>query len=606
MSEQCRVKVVEANAGEHSFWTLAGKNVYQVLEMMGYDVAGSCAGKGNCGKCKVRVQGAVSDMEALEQEYLMSEEIRQGVRLACYSVVKGDITIYLDIMPTGHDAKSRVLKYNPNSTGHSGVDYKHIFIPGRLNDQAVPLYDRIQTALPEYILNLSPGNLNELNKVDRPGRPTLELYAVLFDRREIRLVEREPQGLYGLALDLGTTSLFAALLDLETGAVLAMASQTNMQRIYGEDIISRITYSQTGNEAAESLHTVLINNLNAMIDDMLKESGLSAHRIFKVSAVGNPVMLHFLLGLDVSGFGTTPFTGLFTGGFSTRAADLGLNVSNLAVMQILPQLGGFVGADTTACLLTLGNCLQSTFLLIDIGTNGEIVLGHKGQMWASSAAAGPAFEGGALSSGMRAGSGAIDHFYYQDGKIDFTTIGEGRSRGICGSGIIDLLSVLLATDCISPGGNLTSMSSRYFPVREGSRGQEIVIITAEESLTGTPVVLNQEDIRQVQLAKGAIRTAIDILLRQARLKPADLEHIYMAGAFGSYLDAENLIRIGLLPTIDSSKVKNIGNAAAQGAILALMSTDIINEASKLKNKVAYIELADQADFQDVFLNNLNF
>lgn len=605
MAEQCRVKVVEANASEHCFCTLAGKNVYQVLEMMGLDGGGSCAGKGNCGKCKVRVHGAISDMEAEEQEYLMPEEIKQGLRLACYSVVKGDITVYLDIMPTGHDAKSRVLKYKPNSPGHSGVDYKHIFIPGRLNDQAIPLYDRIQTALPEYILNLSPGNLNELNKIDRPGRPTLELYAVLFGRQEIRLVEREPGGLYGLALDLGTTSLYAALLDLETGAVLAMASQTNMQRIYGEDIISRITYAQKNNEAATALHTVLINNLNAMIDDILEESGLPAHRIFKISAVGNPVMIHFLLGLDVSGFGTAPFAGLFSSGFNIKAVDLGLNASTLAVLQILPQLGGFVGADTTGCLLTLPNRWQSTFLLIDIGTNGEIVLGHKGQLWASSAAAGPAFEGGALSSGMRAGAGAIERFYIRDDKIEFTTIGAGRARGICGSGIIDLLAVLLATGCINQEGNFTPQAASYFPMQEGSRGQEIVIISADETLTGAPVVLNQEDIRQVQLAKSAIRTAIDIMLGQARLKPADLEHIYFAGAFGSYLDAENLIRIGLLPPIDSNQVRNIGNAAAQGAILALMSTDSINEASKLKNKVAYIELADQTDFQDAFLNNLS-
>lgn len=606
MSEQYKVKVIEANAGEHSFWTLAGKNVYQILEMMGLDAGGSCAGKGTCGKCKVRIHGAVSDMEVEEQEYLMPEEIRQGVRLACYCTVRGDITVNLDILPTEYTAKNRVLKYKPGLTGQSGVAYKHIFIPGRQNDQAIPLYDRIQAALPEYTIDLSPDNLNALNRIDRPGRPTLELYAVIFDQKELRLVERAQEGLYGLALDLGTTSLFAALLDLETGSVLAMSSQTNMQRVYGEDIISRLTYSLEHADAAEALHKVLINNLNAMIDDMLRESGLPARRIFKLSVVGNPVMLHFFLGLDASGLGSAPYIGLFSASLQTNARDIGLNVSPLANVMVLPQLGGFVGADTTACLLTLTNCFQSTFLLIDIGTNGEIVLGHKGKMWACSAAAGPAFEGGALSSGMRAGPGAIEHFYIQDKKLDFRAIGEGPVRGICGSGIIDLLAVLLAAECIHKDGSFTPTITEYFPVREGSRGQEIVLIATEDSFTAAPIVLNQEDIRQVQLAKGAIRTAIDFLLRQARLKPADLEHIYLAGAFGSYLDSESLIRIGLLPAVDSAKVKNIGNAAAEGAMMALMSVDSLREAVRIKDKAAYIELADQADFQDVFLNNLNF
>jgi len=606
MSEQHRIKVIEADGREHRAWTLAGKNVYQILEMMGLYSAGSCAGRGTCGKCKVKIQGPVSEMEANEQEYLMAEEIRQGIRLACCCTVMGDLVVELDIIPPDYAAKKRVLKYQPGLPAQTGVEYKHFFIPGRQNDLVIPLYERIQAVWPEYNIDLSMDNLNVLNRIDRPGRPALELHAVIFGQQDVRLIEREKQAVCGLILDLGTTSLFATLVDLESGELLAMASQTNMQRIYGEDIISRLTYSQEHSDGFESLHKILLNNINAMIDDMLKDLSLPAARIFKLSVVGNPIMLHFFLGLDVAGFAAAPFIGLFSASLEMNVRDIGLNISPLASLLVLPQLGGFVGADTTACLLTLRNCFQGTFLLLDIGTNAEIVLCHRGRLWACSAAAGPAFEGGALSSGMRAGPGAIDQFFFKDGRIKDTSIGTGPVRGICGSGVIDLMAVLLEADCVGADGSISSLITEHFQIREGSRGSEIIIRSADESSNATPIVFNQEDIRQVQLAKGAIRTAIDILLRKARLKAADLEKIYLAGTFGTYLQAQSLIRIGLLPAIDPARIENIGNAAADGAILALMSIECVKEAARIKKQVSYVELAEQADFQEIFLHNLNF
>lgn len=606
MPDQIKIKVLQTDGSEDSCWTLPGKSVYQVLELMGLNAGGTCAGAGTCGKCKVRVEGQVSRMDASEQSFLMPEEIRNGQRLACCCKVHGEATIYLDLIPSEYNVKQRVLKYKPPAGKRSGAVYKTIFIPGRQSDITIPLYDRIQQALPAYQLNLSMDNLNSLHKIDRPGRPTLELQALILEEQEVCLVEREQAGVLGLALDLGTTSLFASLLDLETGEVLAMAAQSNMQRIYGQDIISRLTYAQQNHDGAEALHIILINNINAMIADMTGQTGHSTDRIYKITAVGNPVMLHFFLGLDTVGFHAAPYVGLFSAAMQINAASLELHVNARAKLHVLPQVGGFVGADTTACLLTLSKCFKNTFLLCDIGTNGEIVICNKGKLWACSAAAGPALEGGALRSGMRAGPGAIEHFSIKDQKLEYEVIGGELPKGLCGSAVIDLIACLLEIDCLSKEGIFTPTIAEYFQAGEGSRGQEIILVAADAASGNTAIVLNQEDIRQIQLAKGAIRTAIDFLLKEAGLQASDLERIYLAGAFGTYLNADSLIKIGLLPEIKREKVVNIGNAAAEGAMMALVSKERLEEATKIKQQLRTVDLANQPGFQEVFIANLGF
>jgi uncharacterized 2Fe-2S/4Fe-4S cluster protein (DUF4445 family) len=317
-------------------------------------------------------------------------------------------------------------------------------------------------------------------------------------------------------------------------------------------------------------------------------------------------MLHFLLGLNTSGFGTAPYTGALSEEMQILASPLGLKVSRLAKLNILPQLGGFVGADTTACLLTLSPGENDKFLMIDIGTNGEIVVAYRGKMWAASAAAGPAFEGGAVSCGMRAGYGAIDKVFWGEGKLEFRVIGEGLPRGICGSGIIDLVAVLYKNNCLDGNGNFTEQAALQLELRTGQHGSEIILVRGEETLTGTPLIFNQEDIRQVQLARSAIRTAIDILLKKAGIDVQKLDNIYLAGAFGNYLDPASLLKIGLIPPVDASKIRNIGNAAAEGAILALLSDDKNKEAANIKSRVQFVELAQQEEFQALYLKNINF
>jgi uncharacterized 2Fe-2S/4Fe-4S cluster protein (DUF4445 family) len=322
-------------------------------------------------------------------------------------------------------------------------------------------------------------------------------------------------------------------------------------------------------------------------------------------AVGNPVMLHFLLNVDVMGFKAAPYAGLFSREMEYPAVKLNLKVNPHARLSLLPQLGGFIGADTTACLLSLPRSSNSSFLMIDLGTNCEIVLCHQDKIWAASAAAGPAFEGGNISCGIRAGSGAIDQVYISDGEMRFNTIGE-KARGLCGSGIIDLVAVLLEAGFIDERGSFTARAYDHLNISEGQSGPEIILMPGEETDNNLPLVFTQQDVRQVQLAKGAVRTAIDILLRQARLQPGKLHDIYLAGTFGSYLRPANLLLIGMIPKVDLQIIKNIGNAAALGAIMALRDDVIYDEAAQIKKVVQCVELAEQSDFQKLFLENINF
>jgi uncharacterized 2Fe-2S/4Fe-4S cluster protein (DUF4445 family) len=606
MADQAKVTIVEPDGKEYSFWTLKGKSVWEVLEIIGWDTKGSCGGSGTCGKCKFRVAGGLSELSSSEREHLIPEEIRNGQRLVCIARVKGDFTLYIDYWQSGGNEKNRLLRYLPGNLSQSQVSSKPFLIPGRQKDFPIPIYDRIKGVLSPYRLEISIDNINYLIGLDRLGRPTLELHALVFDGDKVQYVGRQREVLYGLAIDIGSTSLFTALLDLETGQAVAMASQSNMQRIYGDDIISRVNYAMESEEGALTMHRILINNLNSMIEEMLGETTVIQDSIYKVTAVGNPVMLHFLLGLNTSGFGTAPYTGALSEEMQILASPLGLKVSRLAKLNILPQLGGFVGADTTACLLTLSPGENDKFLMIDIGTNGEIVVAYRGKMWAASAAAGPAFEGGAVSCGMRAGYGAIDKVLWVEGKLEFRVIGEGLPRGICGSGIIDLVAVLYKNDCLDGNGNFTEQAALQLELRTGQHGSEIILVRGEETLTGTPLIFNQEDIRQVQLARSAIRTAIDILLKKAGIDVHKLDNIYLAGAFGNYLDPASLLKIGLIPPVDVSKIRNIGNAAAEGAILALLSDDKHKEAATIKLRVQFVELAQQEEFQALYLKNINF
>ncbi len=348
------------------------------------------------------------------------------------------------------------------------------------------------------------------------------------------------------------------------------------------------------------MQQVLINNLNSMIEEMLLHIGASKDSIFRYTVAGNPVMLHLFTDINVTGFAAAPYSGVFRDNLVFPASAVGLRGGEAEVL-ILPQVGGFVGADTVAGLLSLEVKKPASYLFIDIGTNGEIVLCYRDKMWAASAAAGPALEGGNITCGMRAGDGAIDRFWLrEDGELAFNVLGNTAARGICGSGVIDLTACLLKAGYIDLRGTINPNASESLTIKINDNG--LYIILSEEL---NPVVFTQDDIRQVQLAKSALRTAIDILLREAGISCRELDSIILAGTFGSYLDPEHCMQIGLLPEMDKKKIINAGNTAARGAIAALLSEKKRREATAIRDKIQYVELATYPGFQELFLKNLD-
>ncbi|MBO8159125.1 ASKHA domain-containing protein [Thermosyntropha sp.] len=607
MTEQVKVRVINRGR-EYEYWVPAGQDLWTVLATNNWSIDDFCGGRGICGKCRVKVEGKVSEISVAEQEKLSQDEIEQGIRLACYCRIYGETTVYLN------ESISFVTKENlsydkiEDIKSDDKVEILSFFIPGLDSEKPVPIYDRLNSALKDYSLKLSTENINELSLLDRAGRPLIELEALAFETREIKQIKKQIDKVYGIAMDLGTTSLFAALVDLLEGKVIGVSSKTNMQRIYGADIISRVSYCLEKSEGLEKLHQILINNINSMIEEFMERWHISPDQIYRFTAVGNPVMLHFLINLSIKGFSKAPYMGLFSQEMNWNAYNLGINANPEAELIILPQIGGFIGADTIGCLLSLEPEVPESFLLIDIGTNGEIVLGWKGEMWAASAAAGPAFEGGNITCGGRAGPGSIDKFYL-DGEenLCFSFMGQGLIKNICGSAVIDLAACLLDAGYIDEKGIITTKAEERLKIfKNDKRGKEIVICDDINKVKNVPVVFNQEDIRQVQLAKSAVRTAIDVLIDKSGAEIDELEYIFLAGTFGSFLNPQNCIRIGLLPAVDLKKVKNIGNAAAKGAIRALLSSEMRNKARKIKEEINYVELALEPDFKDRFIKNLNF
>lgn len=608
MEEKARIKIITGET-EQEYWALSGQDLWSVLAANNLELGDNCGGRGFCGKCKVKVEGKVSDLTPDEKEKLLPDEIRRGIRLACHCQVKGEVTLYLEKdLARKHKADKAFFEFKPELlASDEAVKIINFFIPGLDGYDALPIYDRLLKTLNNYRLELTMDNINELALLDRTGRPAIELEALVFDNKVVKRIDKKIGQVYGVALDLGTTSLFAALVDLERKKIVGITSKTNMQRIYGADVISRISYCLENEDGLGKMHQILINNINSMIKELAEENNVSPNRIYKLTAVGNPAMLHFLACLSVKGLAEAPYVGLFRAGMGLRARKLGINVNEEAELFILPQIGGFVGADTVACILSLEPSPPSRYLLVDIGTNGEVVLASEGRMWAASAAAGPALEGGNITSGGRAEKGSINKFYLdRDENLKFTFIGEGPVKNICGSAVVDLVSCLLSAGYIDKRGIITEKATARLKVAEGSRGKEILICDDLKKVKNTPVVFNQEDVRQVQLAKAAIRTAIDILMDKAGLSEEDLDYILLAGTFGTYLNPANCINIGMLPPVALSKVKNIGNAAAKGAVMALVSSHLLKKAEEISRKTVHVELALESSFEKRFLYNLDF
>lgn len=422
---------------------------------------------------------------------------------------------------------------------------------------------------------------------------------------------QEPE--YGIAFDIGTTTVVGMLWDLSENRMVDTIAKTNPQSKYGADVISRITYSSQNEENQKQMQNLILDCFNDMLDVFAIKYEIDQNKIRKATVVGNTTMSHLFLGYPAITLAVAPYEPAFTGPVTRTAEAMGLHMAPSAEVLMLPNIAGHVGSDIVGVILAAGIKKKTgVTLAIDIGTNGEIVLGGKGRMLACSTAAGPAFEGARIYHGMRAADGAIERIEINEGAVAIKVIGNKKPIGICGSGLIDAVAQMLDAEILNFKGNIIphdDAAAKGYPagllerLRKGENGNEFVLAFRDSE---EDIIINQKDIREVQLAKGAIYAGAVVLLQDIGSEAAEIDEILLAGAFGSYIDKKSALRIGLLPDAGIEKVKHIGNAAGVGACMALLSEEEKRQADLQSAEVEHVELALHPAFEKEYLHGMYF
>ncbi|MBI4773440.1 MAG: DUF4445 domain-containing protein [Deltaproteobacteria bacterium] len=608
-------KTAEANPGER---------IMDVAVRAGVKIASDCGGRGKCGRCRVEfeaaaAEGAVSDVLGAETALLPENRDGYVYRLACLTRVLDDCIV---IVPP----ESRVSEAAPRKPF---TRYK-IPIRPAVSRRTVTLESvnrkgpflsfaaRIRNALREGEANPIAGPsfpvLSEAS-ASLKGKACPEITATLF--KDTSILQIRPgvrEELFGVALDLGTTSLVAFLCDLKRDRIVGVASGLNPQVSYGEDVISRIAQVQKDPSKLEIMQKALVDAVNGLIRRTAEEAGVSSDDVLDVVAVANPTMQHLFLGLNPVSLGEAPYLTVCSEAGEVEARHLNLQVFPYARVHVLPLLSGFVGSDTISALITRKpEDLRGNVLMVDVGTNGELVLSRDGILTATSCATGPVFEGAQIRCGMRAAPGAIEKFRMDEngGAIQFRVIADQetqkppRPRGICGSGVISAVTVLLRAGIVRKDGAFDlDCGHPSLRINAATGVAEAVLVPATRTQTGRNIVITQNDIRAVQLGKAALRAGSEILMKDGGIE--QLDRILLAGTFGNYLDPQEILDIGMFPPIDVDRIEPIGNAAGDGARLALFSLDKRLEAVDLADRIQVVELSMRPDFQEVFVDSIQF
>ena len=592
-----------------------GTNLLQAANQAGMYIEGDCAGRGTCGKCRIKITGDVNfSPTAAEEKHLSSNELESGWALACQRTVDRDMIIEVPIQKDAHLRKTTLAGGVEELVADPVVEKVAVKLSRpAVNDQTADL-ERLLDSLER------PGLAVELR--DLSGFPSLlreNSYSVTAALAGNKIISIEPGDTtdqnYGVAFDIGTTTIMGSLIDLKTASVIAVAASTNPQNAFGADVISRITHASGGKENLKQLQDKVIEAVNMIIKDLLKQTRVARDRVYELVAVGNTTMSHLFMGVDPTYLAPAPFVPAYSRALEVEAAELGLKINPSGRITFLPNIAGYVGSDTIGVILATGMDLRKdNCAAIDIGTNGELVVAANGRLMACSTAAGPAFEGAQIKHGMRAAAGAIEACDYLEGEIKLGMIDDARAIGICGSGLIDAAAALLDAGLIEPSGRFVNPEDNPEKVpdnfkerlRQGKGGFEFVLVPAKESDTGEDIVLTQGDLRELQLAKGAIYAGLMILLKEAGIKADDLDQVLLAGAFGNYVRKESALTIGLLPPLPPDKIVAVGNAAGDGSKMALASKVIRERAIALPDKVEHLELSTRSDFQDIFIDAMAF
>ena len=613
MKKSKLVKVTFEPDGNEVF-VPAGTLLSKAAAAAGMPVESPCGGVGTCAKCRVMVCGACDEPDATERKRLGEDDLAVGFRLACRANVLGDTTV--TIPESSRSMVQKILSAGVlrDCAVMSGVSKIYCELrPPSLDDERAE-FERLADYLVSRDIKLRP-NLHVARDLSRVLREAdYRVTAVVYDDE---LVAVEPGDTTahccGIAYDLGSTTIVGYLMDLCTGEDLAVSAVMNPQMVYGDDLVSRISFATTAENGAEVLQFAAVDALNRIAREVARLAGVETSSIYKATVVGNTCMTHLLLGIDATSLGQSPYVPSVCADISLPARELGLDLSPEASVLVLPNVAGFVGSDLVGVLLASewGNNGR-TRLAVDIGTNGEMALLHNGRTYACSAAAGPAFEGAGISCGMRGGPGAIDSVRIGD-DVEVTTIDNRPAIGMCGSGLVDAIAQMLDAGIIDESGRMLSpRDADSLPpslrerLIEADKGVEFVLVAKSKTGNGKPLTITSGDVRRLQLAKGSIHAAIQTLIRTAGATDDQLEEILLAGAFGNYIRVESAMRIGLIPDVGIERVKSVGNAAGAGARLALLCEQEMDQARELARSAEHLELAVSPDYQMELMERMMF
>ncbi len=612
--QQKQIKISFQPSGR-TVYVLAGTKIIEATAQAGLMINTPCGGIGSCGKCRVRLINDISKASDDEKKIFTAAEIKDGWRLACKTSINTDSVI--EIPESSLFANQHKIVVDSNLKHSSAIVpsirkiYVELPVPSMEDNEADLL--RLERVVGKFKMDLRHVQEipNILHKCAYKGT------AVLMNSRLIGFEHGKTDNhSYGVAFDIGTTTIVGSLVNLIDGKELAVNSQMNPQISFGDDVVSRIMHASSCADCLYQLHSSIRNTVNEMIEVLCKDADVDYQYIYEVVVAGNTTMEHLLCGINPSSLGEIPFVSAFGRGLLLDAKDIGISINPYGKIYVLPIIGGFVGGDTVAGIL-LTNLLTETgiSLMIDVGTNGEIVLAKDGKLLAASTAAGPAFEGARIRYGMRATAGAIEKVVFSE-DIQCNVIGNVTPTGICGSGLIDLVAEMLTAGIVTSTGQLLppellpqtlspGLSQRVYRGNDGA----IEFLVAEPSCgrKDIRVVLTQRDIREFQLAVGAIRAGVYVMLEKSDITVDDIDQVLIAGGFGSFIRRANAQRIGLLPPeIDHKKIKYIGNASLGGAKWVLLSLAARKQAELIARSTKHLELSLASDFQTKFSEAMMF
>jgi len=597
----CRI-VVSDGQKSSAFLVNEGTNLQKAIFQNGFHVSAPCGGRGTCGNCKAVVSGKVSEISPTERKKLTEDEIKSGVRLTCQVVVHGDATVYIE-QERSAEIQTEGLEYKVKLSPLAKRET--VSLPAASLENSKDDAQRILNSFGKENLKFLPSVLPKLSNVVNGENQDLVITRTDDTIIDVNIKTKETTD-YGFAVDIGTTTVVGYLVNLNTGKIEDTISEINDQAIYGADVLSRISYGRENPDGNEILHSKLTGQISRMLRKIIEKKGISKDDVCGISFAGNTIMMHFLIGLNPFRISVSPFTPVTTASMVCFAKDLGIDYHPDCPVYILPSVSGYVGADITAgmlaCSLTDRDKIQ---LLIDIGTNGEMVLSKNGELLCCSVAAGPAFEGARIRCGVGGIEGAIDKISFRDGSFNIHTLWDKKPIGICGSGLVDAVSLLVENYIVDETGRFTE-PDEWKPEALCLRDRLTTVNGETAFKIADEIYIYQQDIREVQLAKAAIYAGIKILLEHQNVSYEDVDIVWLAGGFGNKLNSESAVNIGMLPRKLLGKIRAGGNTSGIGAVMSLLSRDCRIECDIIKSRAKYLELSALPGFNDTFIEAMGF